>query len=95
MSEFAELMRRAAEVVSDYRSDVHEHPLGPPPDLDALRAGFEKGLQDKGVDPMTVLDELVAAASPGLMPTAGPRYFGFVIGGSLDAAVVADVVATG
>ena len=31
-----------------------------------------------------VLSELVETATPGLMASSGPRYFGFVIGGSLD-----------
>ena len=40
-----------------------------------------------------VIAELVEAASQGLMASAGPRSF--VTGGSLDAALVADVLATG
>jgi glutamate/tyrosine decarboxylase-like PLP-dependent enzyme len=37
-----------------------------------------------------VIEELVAAADPGLVGTQSPRYFGFVIGGGLDAAIAAD-----
>ena len=37
-----------------------------------------------------MIEELVAAAEPGLVGTQSPRYFGFVIGGALDAAIAAD-----
>src|SRR5262245_22034988 len=37
-----------------------------------------------------VVGAIAAAAEPGLVATAGPRFFGFVIGGSLPAAVAAD-----
>jgi glutamate/tyrosine decarboxylase-like PLP-dependent enzyme len=42
-----------------------------------------------------VIVELIEAARPGLIASAGPRYFGFVVGGSTDAALAADVIATG
>ena len=45
--------------------------------------------------PADVVDELVAAAEPGLVATTGPRFFGFVIGGALPAATAADMLATG
>ncbi|HEX2383696.1 MAG TPA: pyridoxal-dependent decarboxylase, partial [Acidimicrobiales bacterium] len=64
-------------------------------DLDELRAGFNRPLPDDPVDPGAVLDELQRFAAPGLVATAGPRFFGFVIGGSVDAAVAADLLATG
>ncbi len=42
-----------------------------------------------------VVKNLVEAAEPGLVATAGPRFFGFVIGGSLPAATAADMLAAG
>ena len=52
-------------------------------------------LPDGPTDPRTVLDELVAAATPGLVRSQSPRYFGYVIGGALPAALAADVVVAG
>jgi glutamate/tyrosine decarboxylase-like PLP-dependent enzyme len=37
-----------------------------------------------------VIEELARAVAPGLVASAGPRYFGFVIGGSVPAALAAD-----
>jgi glutamate/tyrosine decarboxylase-like PLP-dependent enzyme len=64
-------------------------------DLDELRESFGRPLPDHPAPTGTVLDELRRAAAPGLVATGGPRYFGFVVGGAVDAALCADVLATG
>ena len=41
------------------------------------------------------MEQLVEAVEPALTATVGPRYFGFVVGGSLESATRADMLATG
>ncbi|HTS81590.1 MAG TPA: aminotransferase class V-fold PLP-dependent enzyme [Myxococcaceae bacterium] len=58
--------------------------------LESLKAAFGGELADQGQDPIEVVDLLARAGEPGLMATAGPRFFGFVIGGSHPVALAAD-----
>ena len=78
-----------------YRATLSERPVAPTVDLGALRTAFGGRLPDAPCPPGEVLDDLIAAAEGGLVTTAGPRFFGFVIGGSLAAATAADVLASG
>lgn len=50
-------------------------------------------LQDEPMDPSEVLAELDEIGSPATMATTGGRYFGFVVGGSLPAAMAANMLA--
>jgi glutamate/tyrosine decarboxylase-like PLP-dependent enzyme len=47
-------------------------------------------LPDQGEDVVAVIDALAASAEDGIVASAGPRHFGFVMGGSLPAALAAD-----
>jgi len=58
--------------------------------LDDLRRRIDVPLAQQGVDAEQVIHELVHACDGGIVGSAGPRFFGFVIGGSLPAALAAD-----
>jgi len=55
-----------------------------------LHEALGGALPDGPTDPRRVLDELAAAADPGIVAMPSGRYFGFVIGGGLPAALAAD-----
>ena len=95
MDDLEALLHRAASVAAAYRAGLAERPVGAAAGTDALRQAFGGPLPDAPTPAADVIDALVAAADAGLVSTAGPRFFGFVIGGSLDAATAADVLAAG
>src|SRR5262245_41568085 len=78
-------LSRAAQLVADYRERLSGARVAPVAGRAEVRRMFDGELPDAPTPLAQVVDELVAAATPGLMASAGPRYFGFVIGGSLDA----------
>lgn len=80
----------AAAHAHEYVADLPERPVGARADIDELRATLGRPLGEAGVDPLTVVDDLVRDADPGLIASGGPRYFGFVVGGALPVAVAAD-----
>ncbi|HUP64133.1 MAG TPA: pyridoxal-dependent decarboxylase [Thermoanaerobaculia bacterium] len=55
-----------------------------------LRASLGVPLPDAPGDPTAVFDELVRGMDPGIVASSGPRYFGFVIGGTLPISLAAD-----
>jgi glutamate/tyrosine decarboxylase-like PLP-dependent enzyme len=57
---------------------------------DELRGLLGGPLPQRGGDADSVVEALANAGMRGTVATAGPRYFGFVVGGSVPAAVAAD-----
>jgi glutamate/tyrosine decarboxylase-like PLP-dependent enzyme len=81
---------RAAELAVDYLRRMPDLPVREQASLDDLRAALRIPLNDTPLEPVGVVQELVQAAEPGCVQIQSPRYFGFVIGGSTEAAIAAD-----
>ncbi len=88
-----DLLADAAARGARYLETLPKRSVAPaPPAIDALRV-FYQPLPERPTDPAAVLQQLDNAGSPATVATAGGRYFGFVIGGSLPAALAANVLA--
>jgi glutamate/tyrosine decarboxylase-like PLP-dependent enzyme len=84
------LLQRTAELAADFLDSLEDRPVFPQVSPDELRAALRVPLQDEPLEPERVVEELAAAADPGLVAMPSGRYFGFVIGGGLPAALAAD-----
>ena len=95
MDSFRDLLLYAAERAADHHEKVVSRPVFPAEvDLDAVRAALGS-LADEPVPAALVIDQLAGAVEPALVGTTGARYFGFVVGGALEAATAADVLTSG
>ena len=87
---YERVLEVAEERARRYLTEVPDRPVREEAGLEELRAAFDRKLPDEGEDPAKVVEELAEAAEPGLIALGNPRYFGFVIGGTLPAALGAE-----
>jgi glutamate/tyrosine decarboxylase-like PLP-dependent enzyme len=85
-----ELLTRALEQALTYREGLAGGLASPALGYHAARQRFLAPVPETGMEPVQMLEELAALAAPGLMPTAGPRFFGWVMGAAHPAGVAAD-----
>jgi len=73
-----------------FLNNLDDAPVGATADVQTLRQQLNKPLVDSGLPPEEVITELVRDVSGGLIGSAGGRFFGWVIGGAVHAALAAD-----
>jgi glutamate/tyrosine decarboxylase-like PLP-dependent enzyme len=88
------LLKTTAERAQRYLDGLNSRSVGPPPEGIANLQRLDEPLPEAPTDPEVVVALLDEIGSPATVATAGPRYFGFVCGGSLPATVAANWLAT-
>src|SRR5262245_37869644 len=84
------LLQRTARHAAAFVDSLDTRRIAPPAGLDELRAALARPLPDGPVAPEQVIDDLVQDAGPGILASGSGRFFGWVIGGALPAALAAD-----
>jgi glutamate/tyrosine decarboxylase-like PLP-dependent enzyme len=88
--QFREPLEAAARLALSYLDQLDRLPVAPTASPDELRSRLAKPLNEHGTPATQVITELAADVEGGVMASAGGRFFGWVIGGALPAALAAD-----
>ena len=88
--EYEPALARAVDHARAWLETVGDRPVGPSASADELAGFFGGPLPRVGQGPAEVIDLLAKGAEPGLMAIGSGRFFGWVMGGTLPAALAAD-----
>jgi len=83
-------LERASTRAREWLAALPDRPIPPRQDADGVLASLGGPLPDGPIDPADVIDLLADGVEPGLMAMGSGRFFGWVIGGTLPAALGAD-----
>src|SRR5215204_953883 len=83
-------LNAAAAHAERFLLGLDDHPVEAQADASRMRETLGAPLAERGGDPAAVIEALAGGADDGIVASAGPRQFGFVIGGALPAALAAD-----
>jgi len=88
-----DLLLSVAKRADRYIEDISTRRVSPSSEALKRLELLDVPLQDEPMDPAAVLAELDEIGSPATVATTGGRYYGFVVGGSLPAAMAASMLA--
>ncbi len=84
------VMLQAAEEALRFRAQVPDAKQRPQVSYSEALSAFEEEMPETGAEPEDVIARLITCATPGLQTSTGPRFFGWVMGGSHPVGVAAD-----
>src|SRR6478735_11733345 len=90
MDERSRALDAAHRAADAFLATLPDRPVWPRATLDEMIEVFGGPLPDEGLDAEELVTDLAVKAEPGLVAIPGGRFFGFVIGGTLPAALAAD-----
>jgi glutamate/tyrosine decarboxylase-like PLP-dependent enzyme len=88
-----DLLHDIARRSTDYLNGLESRPVFPPVEAIERLAALDTPLPDQGLSAAEVAALLDEVVGPATVASAGPRYFGFVTGGSLPAALATNWLA--
>jgi glutamate/tyrosine decarboxylase-like PLP-dependent enzyme len=88
-----ELFHATADYAADFVESLEARSVRPEATVEELYEALGGPLPEDGLEPRAVIASLVEAADAGIVGIPSGRYFGFVIGGAVPAAVAADWLA--
>ena len=94
MTDERRLLARTAEIAADFIDSLDTRPVPARGSVGELRVALARPLPQNPTDPVSVIEELAAAGELGVVGIPSGRYFGFVIGGAVPAALAADWLAS-
>ncbi|QBD83690.1 aspartate aminotransferase family protein [Ktedonosporobacter rubrisoli] len=90
ISPFRQVLEQTLTHALSYLEQLEQAPVGATVERAALRQRLGRQFPEAGIEATQVIDELVTDMAGGIIGSAGGRFFGWVIGGTLPAALAAD-----
>lgn len=85
---------RASELAESWLSALPDRPMNATATPDVMVPLLDEPLPEAGMAPEAVISEWMQRAEPGIVSSSSQRYFGFVVGGVLPAALGGDMIAS-